>query len=91
MKKNPKPSSIQVPRLLSGPWARGGGGVLTPYVGRYVPRQKWKNGAPERAREIEREKCGAPERARELEREKCGAPERARELERKNAGLRNGL
>ena len=51
----------------------GGGGALNPHFGRYVPRQRKKWGAPERARAWN---CRAPERAREWN---CRAPERERE------------
>ena len=56
--------------LFGGKNSQPGVGALTPHFGRYVPRQRKKWGAPERARAWN---CRAPERAREWN---CRAPER---------------
>ena len=106
MREHLKPQSFRPVPRSHALWVRGGGGgVLTPNFGRYVPRQseKWAR-APERT-PGRAWKCGAPERAWAVWSWKCGAPERAwavlsvkmrgsgtslSRFERENANLWNG-
>ena len=77
--------------MARGRW--GGGGVLTPNFGRYVPRQSEKLArAPERAPR-RAWKCGAPERALRavLSLKMRGSGTSLSRFERENAGHRNEL